>query len=72
MHQGDRRPRTTTCSEDDEESDNDAEDIIAAPGANDAQELPDNRQAEYNLLEKMMARVKNDVTQRKGIVEILF
>ena len=36
------------ANEDDEESEDDAEDIIAAPGANDAQELPDNKQAEYN------------------------
>ena len=39
------------ANEDDEESEDDAEDIIAAPGANDAQEIPDNRQAEYNRLE---------------------
>ena len=36
------------ANEDDEEQDDDAEDIIAAPGANDAQVLPDDRQAEYN------------------------
>ena len=59
------------ANEDDEESEDDAEDIIAAAGANDALELPDYRQAEYNRLENMMARVKNDITHRKGLVESL-
>ena len=59
------------ADDDGEESDDEAEDIIAAPSANDAQVLPDNRQAEYNRLENMMARVKNDITRRKGLVENL-
>ena len=50
------------ANEVDVELDDDAEDIIAAPGANDAQELPDNRQAEYNRLENMMARVKKTIS----------
>ena len=57
--------------DDGEDTDDEAEDIIAAPGANDAQVLPDNRQTEYNRLENMMARVKSDITRRKGLVENL-
>ena len=59
------------ADDDDEDTDDEAEDIIAAPGANDAQVLPDNRQAEYKPLENMMARVKNDIARRKGLVENL-
>ena len=51
------------ADDDGEESDDEAEDMIAATGANDAQVLPDNRQAEYNRLENMMARVKDDITR---------
>ena len=49
------------ADDDGEDTDDEAEDIIAPPGANDAQLLPDNRQAEYNRLENMMTRVKNDI-----------
>ena len=59
------------ADDDGEDTDDEAEDIIAAPGANDALVLPDNRQAEYNRLENMMTRVKNDITRRKGMVENL-
>ena len=59
------------ADDDGEDTDDEAEDIIAAPGANDALVLPDNRQAEYNRLENMMTRVKNDIIRRKGMVENL-
>ena len=58
-------------ADDDEDTDEEAEDIIAQPGANDALVLPDNRQGEYNRLENMMTRVKNDIIRRKGMVENL-
>ena len=58
-------------ADDDEDTDEEAEDIIAQPGANDALVLPDNRQGEYNRLENMMTRVKNDIVRRKGMVENL-
>ena len=58
-------------ADDDEDTDEEAEDIIAQPGANDALVLPDNRQGEYNRLENMMTRVKNDIVRRKGMVESL-
>ena len=59
------------ADDDNEDTDDEAEDIIAQPGANDALVLPDNRQGEYNRLENMMTRVKNDIIRRKGMVENL-
>ena len=59
------------ANDDNEATDDEAEDIIAQPGANDALVLPDDRQGEYNRLENMMTRVKNDIIRRKGMVENL-